>query len=87
MSAWADPSRVQPGPDTALGFKAIDALKLSVTITMFLEVLILSLGVLPLLLLPLPGQLRARNVAVLALVITLFLVNLIRGINAVYSTP
>ena len=54
---------------------------------MFLEVPILSLGVLPLLLLPLPGQLRARNVAVITLVTTLFLVNLIRGINAVYSTP
>ena len=65
----------------------IDTLNVLPTITMFIEVPILSLGVLPLLLLPLPGQLRARNVAVIALVVTLFLVNLIHGINAVYSTP
>ena len=65
----------------------IDTLNVLPTITMFIEVPILSLGVLPLLLLPLPGQLRARNVAVIALVVTLFLVNLIHGINAVYLTP
>ena len=50
---------------------------------MFLEAPILNFGVLPLLLFTLPGQIKARSIPILTIVGTLFLVNLIRGIDAV----
>ena len=54
---------------------------------MRLELPILSFVVLPLLLLPLPSHLKAGNIALIALGTTLFLVNFIRGINSVRSSP
>ncbi len=50
---------------------------------MRLEIPILSFVVLPLLLLPLPPQIKARNIALITLSLTLFFVNLTRGINSV----
>ena len=53
------------------------------TSAMYLEIPILGLGTLPFLLVCLPSQIKARNVAIVTLLVCLFLTNLIRGVNAV----
>jgi hypothetical protein len=50
---------------------------------MHLESPLLSFGTLPLLLVCLPSQIKAQNIAIVSTLVYLFLTNLIRGINSV----